>query len=203
VSTAGIAFLIKEMADRGISVRAKFPDYKHILVSSSGDPWQEVAGSMQKAIQEMDWVFRWGVIGKHNGQDYLSCNSCEEVMMLPKAKGAPSQKPVCHSTPGCKGIYRRLPEIFEVDKPPVPWRGVTWDFDDGGTVVIPAIAKNGCSCTLEPVAEGTSLVSVSFRTKEGVSYLGTNVITVKDGKFSRCPWSWTITPALPEATQAA
>lgn len=82
--------------------------------------WREVADTLANVIDSMGWIFAWGVAGKLSGHDWLQCNSCDELQLLPKAKGAPSQKPKCHMTLNCKGTYRRMPEIFDVTKPKKP-----------------------------------------------------------------------------------
>lgn len=188
--SSAVAFLIREVADRGITIVARFPDYKWRYVP---EDWETAAGSMVEAIKKMDWVFDWGVAGKMSGHDFLCCNSCDEVMMLPKSKGAPSQKPVCHSTPGCKGLYRRLPEIFDVDKPPTPVRNsVKWSFDDGGAIVqVGDTTNNGKTIFVSPLADGNSNVTVKFvATKTKIPYEGQRIIQVKDGKFSWTPIYW-------------
>ena len=187
-----VSFFIRELADRGISVEARFPEYKYRLLP---EDWETAAGTMLEAIRKMSWIFDWGVAGKVTGHDFLCCNSCEEVMMLPKSKGAPSQKPVCHSTPACKGLYRRLPEIFDVDKPPTPVRhSVKWSFDDGGAIVqVGPSTNNGKTISVTPAGDGDSNLTIRFvATKTKIPYVGQRIVRVTDGKFIWTPISWKV-----------
>jgi hypothetical protein len=110
------------MAALGLIVKAGPPDFEY-RIEVANDPdadWKQLAGSLVDSIEDISWLFKWGVYGKLHGHDWLQCNSCDELQMKAKGLGAPSQKPKCHMSPGCNGVYRRMPEIFEVTKPPKP-----------------------------------------------------------------------------------
>lgn len=120
MSTAGVGWVIREMASRGLQVVAAPPNYldwEIVVVDDNGADWTEVADTLVDSINAISDVIVWGVLGKYSGHDLLQCESCDEIQLLPKAEGAPSKNKKCKMSPHCKGRMRRMPEIFAVTKP--------------------------------------------------------------------------------------
>lgn len=146
VRPSGVAYMIREMYDLGIRISAGYPPQKEapeganiLHLPQMGIPsmwwvieghfdgdwttdWEPLAGTLADSIKVMDWVFQWAIIGELQPprHEWLCCQGCNMVQLLPKAYGAASQKRKCHMTHGCEGIMRRLPNIWAITPPKAP-----------------------------------------------------------------------------------
>lgn len=129
MSSAGVVYVMQEMARMGLQVRAVIPYSEYSFVKCTGTGkgarYEPVlledyfSPQMVEIVLGLDAYWWGGLIGCATKHEWLYCNGCNQPQLVASKQGAPSQKKRCMMTVDCKGILRRIrPEVVSIEMPP-------------------------------------------------------------------------------------